>query len=924
MAGRWVYFFGNGGAEGDPQRKDILGGKGASLAAMSRAGLPVPPGFTISTECCRLFLDAGQTWPEGLREEVRQQLARLEAATGRTYGDPARPLLVSVRSGAAVSMPGMMDTILNCGLTPAMADAQADAGAFWAVYQQFVGMFAKTVADISADDFEAEAKAFRDARHDAHAPLSPDEQRRLAERYLQLYAARSGRDFPTDPLDALNQCIDAVFNSWNNSRAITYRRENDIRNCDGTAVNVQSMFDSEISGIVFTTNPNDLSANEMIIESAYGLGEAVVSGDVHPDNYVVDRDGGQIKRRLIGHKAHRVAALGDVARREADAASLSDEQIAELVEISRNVEAFFGRPMDIEWGWADGNFSLLQARAIRGLEIAEDVEIGRMEEVHRLLELAGNDRKVWVLHNLAETLPAPTPLTWDIVGGFMSGDGGFGKMYTDLGYRPSQTVRESGFLELICGRVYADPDRAAEMFWAAMPLAYDLDAVASDPKLMDSAPTRFEPDKADGRFLLALPRFVRDMFRSRKLMKLARRHAVERFEKEVLPPYLDWVRRKRTEDLSARSTGEVLAELRSRIDRVLTDFGAESLKPGFFGGIAQASLEATLTQLLGTQAGTELTLTLTQGLDGDTTIEQSQLLFDVARGNAPLEEFIEGFGHRAVEEMELSRPRWREDASYVRQILGAYLDESVASPNELHDRNAERRAEAEKKLPETLRKWGGSSLTEDVQADLADAQAMLGYREAGKHYLMMGYETLRLAILELARRWDLGRDVFFLKLAELDAYESGPDGLAEKIAARKTRWQSARRLDMAEVVDSERLEDLGLPREYESADELSGEPIASGVATGVAQIVRDPTQTADLCSDYILICHSTDPGWTALFVRARGLVVEQGGILSHGAIVARDFGIPAVVCPDATRRIPHGATVRVDGNRGLITLLNGS
>ena len=117
------------------------------------------------------------------------------------------------------------------------------------------------------------------------------------------------------------------------------------------------------------------------------------------------------------------------------------------------------------------------------------------------------------------------------------------------------------------------------------------------------------------------------------------------------------------------------------------------------------------------------------------------------------------------------------------------------------------------------------------------------------------------------------------------------------------------------------LEELGLPRQYEAATELAGEPIAAGAATGTARIVRDPTQTADLCTDYILVCHSTDPGWTALFVHARGLVVEQGGVLSHGAIVARDFGIPAVVCHDATRRIPDGATVRVDGNRGAISIL---
>ena len=639
-------------------------------------------------------------------------------------------------------------------------------------------------------------------------------------------------------------------------------------------------------------------------------------------NFVIDRNTLQVKRSLIGNKMQAVSALGDVARRDTHAASLTGEQIGELVKMSLDVETFFGRPMDIEWGWADGAFSLLQARAIRGLEVAEDVEVGRMEEVHRLLELAGNDRKVWIQHNLAETLPAPTPLTWDIIRHFMRGDGGFGKMYKEFGYRPSREVCEEGFLELICGRVYADPGRAAGLFFDGIPLAYNLDEIVKDPKLMDAAPTRFDPQRADGRFLVKLPGFLGATFAVKRITKSVRADVVEQFEQKILPPFLDWARAKRTQDLTALTVPQVLAELHERRTVTLDEFGPESLKPGFFGGVAQAALEGMLVQLMGEQAGTQLAMTVTQGLEGDTTVAQTQMLFDVARGRATMDTFLEQFGHRGVEEMELSRPRWREDSSYVRQILGAYVDESIVSPGARHKENAARRAVAEEGLGQTLAEWGGASLREDILRDLRDAQKMLPYREAGKHYLMMGYETIRLAILELARRWDLGRDVFFLKLPELERFEAERDKCLARIAARKIRWASARQLDMADVIDSNDLKSLGLPRQYEAATELDGEPIASGVSTGMARIVQDPTQTADLCTDYILVCHSTDPGWTALFVHARGLVVEQGGVLSHGAIVARDFGIPAVVCPDATRRIPDKTTVRVDGNRGRITLLD--
>jgi len=913
---RWTYFFGAGQTEGDPGRKDILGGKGASLAAMSKAGLPVPPGFTLSTECCRLFLKSGGQWPPGLEQEVQGGLARLEEATGRIFGAAEKPLLVSVRSGAPTSMPGMMDTILNCGLSPAMA--QADPARFWPVYVEFIRTFARTVAGLSAGDFEAAEKEVPHAHRHGGAARTPVELEAIAERLTRLYAERAGRPFPRNPWQTLLECIEAVFRSWDSPRAIAYRQAHGISSGDGTAVNVQAMFPSEVSGILFTVNPNDMAAEEMIIESSYGLGESVVSGDVHPDRFVVARKDLSIRQAAMGHKVRLVAAFGDDRAIDPDAASLAADQVVELAKIGLQIETFFGgRPMDIEWGLGEGRFALLQARPIRGLEIVEDVEIGREEEIHRLRELAGDKRKVWVLHNLAETLRFPTPLTWDITRRFMSGDGGLGRMYRDFGYRPGK----DGFLELICGRVYADPDRAAGLFWEGMPLTYDLAEVRRNPKIMESAPTRFDPDRATGRFFLGLPGLVVSMLRASRRMREIRRTAVDRFRNHVLPAYLDWLKEQRAKNLEALSDAEVLAELGERLARVIDDFGGESLKPGFFGGMALAALRDRLCQLMGTEAGTREALTLTQGLDGDTTVEQNVMLYSVARGAESMAEFYNRYGHRGVGEMELANPRWQEDPSYIKQIMAVYLDEQAPSPVVMQQANVERRRAAERALPDTLRQWGGSSFLEEVAANLADAKAMLAYREIGKHYLMMGYQAVRVVLLELARRWGLGRDLFFLRLDELQRYPSERADLAAKIAARKVRWQSSRRLEMPEVLDSKDLDALGLPTTIEAAAELAAEPIASGVATGPARVVFDPDDAAGACTDYILVCPSTDPGWTALFVHARGLVVEQGGMLSHGAIVARDFGIPAVVCPGATRAIADGQTIRVDGNRGRITFI---
>ena len=917
---RWVYFFGDDLPPDGPPAGELLGGKGASLAEMTHAGLAVPPGFTITTRCCQRCFELDGRWPPGLAEQVEENLARLEAVTGRQFGRGRSPLFVSVRSGAAVSMPGMMDTILNCGIHPGLAADVGDTPRFWRLFIQFVVQFSASVADIAPQVFQAACGSDERSPSPLEGARGIDPpSRRQAEMYMRVYQETAARPFPTDPRQALRECIDAVFASFHSERAAAYRRRNNIRGLPGTAVNVQAMFPSQVSGILFTQDPNDLSADRMVIEASYGLGEAIVSGDVTPDRFRVSRADPAEYDASAGHKVRAVSALGDEVSWDAAALCLTGDQIAELCRLALRVEGHFGRPQDIEWGWADGRWALLQSRAVRGLEVAEDVEVGRREEIDRLRQLAADGRRVWVWHNLGETLPAPTPLTWDVVRRFMSGDGGFGLMYRDFGYRPSEAVRRDGFLELICGRIYADPARLATLFWDGFPMVYDLDAVVRDRNLLDGAPTVFDAGQADGAFLLRLPGILRDMWRSAGIVKRAARAARQTFEQAVLPPYLAYVREKRAEALAALPTADVIAELHDRCRRVLDDFGKESLKPGFFGGLAFERVQQLLVQLTGKQRGASLAASLTMGLDDDVTVEQDLLLQRVAAGEATMAEFIERFGHRAAGEMELAEPRWREDTAYLERIAQQVR---AARDRARHDSPAEKRRQAERQLPDTLAEWGGSCFREQIEADLAEARDLLSYRESGKYYLMMGYELIRLAAVELGRRWDLGRDVFFLHLDELAEFESRPDDLREAIRSRGVRWRSAQRLDMPDVIDSDDLDDLGLPQHFESAAQIKGDPVASGVATGPAAVVFDPRDPGDLGSGYILVCPSTDPGWTPLFMQARGLIVERGGVLSHGAIVARDFGIPAVVAHGATSLIPPGAAVRLDGNQGLITLLD--
>src|SRR5258706_7112878 len=262
---KYVYFFGMGKADGNRNMKELLGGKGAGLAEMTNAGLPVPPGFTISTEVCNIYYEQNRKIPPAIDAEIAGNLKKLEKAAGATLGSTDNPLLVSVRSGAKFSMPGMMDTILNLGLNDDAVEGlkrRTDNGRFaFDSYRRFIQMFGNVVLEIPKDAFEHEFDAVKKARH-AKIDTDLDETglREVVAKYKDVVRKRSGRPFPQDPSQQLRMARDAVFRSWMNPRAREYRRIYDIPDHIGTAVNVQMMVfgntgDRSGTGVGFTRNP---------------------------------------------------------------------------------------------------------------------------------------------------------------------------------------------------------------------------------------------------------------------------------------------------------------------------------------------------------------------------------------------------------------------------------------------------------------------------------------------------------------------------------------------------------------------------------------------------------------------------------------------------------------------------------------------
>ena len=287
---KFVYFFGNKQTEGDASQKFLLGGKGANLAEMSKIGIPVPPGFTISTEVCKYFYDNNKKYPETLNKEVSTNLKKLENSTGKKFGDTKNPLLVSVRSGAASSMPGMMDTILNLGLNEKVVDSIAKSTNnprfAWDSYRRFVQMYGNVVENIDHEKFEhiiTEVKAKKAIKEDVD--MTASDWQEVVSGYKKIFKIEKNREFPDDAQTQLWGAIGAVIGSWNNARAITYRKLNHIDESKvfGTAVNIQSMVFGNLgvdsgTGVAFTRNPatgENVSYGEYLMNAQ---GEDVVAG----------------------------------------------------------------------------------------------------------------------------------------------------------------------------------------------------------------------------------------------------------------------------------------------------------------------------------------------------------------------------------------------------------------------------------------------------------------------------------------------------------------------------------------------------------------------------------------------------------------------------------------------------------------------
>jgi pyruvate,orthophosphate dikinase len=365
----WVYGFGGGGADGDASMKNLLGGKGANLAEMSSLGLPVPPGFTITTEACVHYYSQAQSYPADLDGQVRDALKKVEQLTGKTFGDPKNPLLVSVRSGARASMPGMMDTVLNLGLNDqtveGLADLSGDRRFAFDSYRRFIQMYSNVVLGLEHHAFEEILDDHKDRIGvDVDTALSADDWERVVADYKVAVERDLGKPFPQDAREQLWGAVGAVFASWMNDRAKFYRRMHDIPESWGTAVNVQSMVfgnmgDTSATGVAFTRNPS--------------TGEHRLYGE-----FLVNAQGEDVVAGLRTPQSITKASREEMGEPQPSMEEIFPEVFAEFKAVVERLETHYRDMQDIEFTVERGRLYMLQTRngkrtAKAALKVAVDL-----------------------------------------------------------------------------------------------------------------------------------------------------------------------------------------------------------------------------------------------------------------------------------------------------------------------------------------------------------------------------------------------------------------------------------------------------------------------------------------------------------------------------------------------------------------------
>ena len=873
----------------------IAGGKAANLGEMARAGLPVPPGFCVTTAAYALVAEGADLEPI---------LARAEASS-RPYAE-----LVTAARTKLLSAP--VPTVVA----------------------------------------EAITEAYRALGNDESIPVAV---RSSATAEDLPYASFAGQQDTYLNIVGVEAVLDAVRRCWASlwtDRAVSYRASNGIDpHTVRLAVAVQRMVDASVAGVLFTANPLTGKRRQAVIDANPGLGEAVVSGAVNPDHFVVNTTTGEIVERRLGDKRVVIQAApgGGTQRIEqtelGNVACLSDDQLRALAALGAQVEAHYGAPQDTEWAIdPTGHLWLLQARPITTL-FPLPVTAPATDDVLR----------VYFSFNVVQGVYRPfTPMALSFFHLFSSA------LAIALGMPPRDPLIGPAVLVEAASRLFIDMTTPLRSSFGRKiliglaqvgeaPSARLFEQLTTDPRLSLVPTRRWRVVRTLASFIaltrapLYLPQAL--FWPSAAVARVERTRAVLQEFNAVV------------EKAGPAGSIERLTALEQLLLNWMLPHTFPRMAPAFVCGLISHNLAGRLLNGLATDDELQSVL---RGLPHNPTTEMDLALWELAQhvrgnpvtarylrgtpleqqvqdyraGNLPtvlqqeLREFLGAYGHRGVAEIDVGLPRWSEDPTYILGILANYLQlqDPTMAPEIQFRRGAQ---EAEAMAADLTRRATRKGRLRGLLVGflLKRARALAGIREMPKFCVVFILARAREQLwaigekLAQAERLETAEDIFFITLPEARVALAGTDMRSVVRERRVSYEQELKRRHVPRVLLSDGTEPGAETHAAGSADgTLRGAPASAGVVTGKARVILDPNG-AYLEPGEILVAPSTDPGWTPLFLMAGGLVMEMGGMISHGAVVAREYGIPAVVgVPGATECITTGQQITVDGSNGIVSL----
>ncbi|MBE3119674.1 MAG: phosphoenolpyruvate synthase [Candidatus Atribacteria bacterium] len=885
------------------------GGKGASLARLTRLGLPVPPGFVVTTHAYRAFVAANN-----LTGVI------IASITGVATDDTAQLERASAQIRTAFSAGRLPEEIARA------------VSAEYLVFSPQTG----------GDRLSAVSVAVRSSATTEDLP--------------ELSFAGQQDTFLNVVGEA--QLLKAIVDCWSSlwtARAIGYRERNAIPHEDAAlAVIVQVMVPSDISGVLFTANPLTGLLSESVIDATFGLGEALVSGQVEPDHFMVDSLSGAIHSITLGAKKTSTRSksgggVESVREESAERQTLSEDQVRRLVAAGQQIQNEYGAPQDIEWAFAGGELSLLQSRPITSLFPVPRVSfdplivwfsfsafqglVGPMtplgqEAIQRVVLGVGKKLGLKIKFEEQDVLTVAGERIWVKISDLIRNPLGNRLIGAFLGIGEPGTV-------LILRQITSDPRLGAgrgrmRVSTLRRMLGFILPALVEIPRAF------LHPESARNRFDARLEAYLLTVHiaggadRFERLSNFAAFMGSQGGIADALPIVLPLFMPIMAPSLvSLNIIGHLMPP---------DDAGKH--------GISMQALD--VTRGLPRNVTTEMDLALWETattIKGDLTAAEvfynndaPMLAKHYLEGNLPasaqsaVRSFLDRYGMRGVGEIDLGQPRWRENPTSVLQTLQSYLQITPdAAPDLQFERNAQAAEDAiERMAAEVRRQRGGRIKERFLRGAARRVRLLLGARESPKFCAVRAMGMVRNTLLEIGEEFAAAGtvirrdDLFFLHVQELEALSRREEldwkGL---VAGRRQAYEvELRRRQVPRILVSDgRAFHEGIGAGIDTDNVITGSPVSPGMVEGNVRVVLDP-RGAQLAPGEILVCPGTDPAWTPLFLVAGGLIMEVGGMMTHGSVVAREYGIPAVVgVHQATLRLKDGQRIRMDGTTGKIAIL---